>query len=347
VWRARGARSGTTHSSLLYNAKLRTPIETVPLRENQNTLVTIAGPTGCGKTELALRVAAEFSGEVVNCDSVQIYRFFNIGTAKLPQCDRRGIPHHLIDIADPDQVFTAGDFARVGRQVLHEIASRGKLPIVTGGTGFYLRALLDGLAPGPQRDQKLRDRLRLRESRLPGSLHKILRRLDPLTAARIHPNDVPKVMRALEICIAGRDAASAIFAAGRDALEGFHVLKLGLFPNREKLYERLDARIAAMFEAGLIEETRAILDHGYSPDSKPFESIGYKQALQVIRGELSPKDALFYAARDTRRYSKRQMTWFRQETGIEIFQGFGDDPAIIDKVLARIRTFLLPVALLP
>lgn len=319
--------------------KERTLIETTPLREN-HPLVALVGPTGCGKSELALRVAEQFRGEVVNCDSVQIYRFFNIGTAKLPEADRCGISHHLIDIADPDDVFTAGDFARVARPVLSDIARRGNLPVVTGGTGFYLRALIDGLAPGPQRDVALRERLRGREDRRSGSLHRILRRLDPRTASHIHANDTPKVMRALEICIAARTTASAVFASGRDALQGFRVVKIGIFPDRDKLYARLESRIEAMFAAGLIEETESILARGYSPECKPFESIGYKQALQVIRGELSPKDALFYAARDTRRYAKRQMTWFRQEKGIEIFRGFADEPAVAARVIERIAAFV-------
>jgi len=307
------------------------------------TLVAIAGPTGCGKSELALQLAGRFHAEVVNCDSVQIYRFFNIGTAKLPEANRRGIPHHLIDIANPDELFTAGDFARVGRPILYDIADRGRLPVVTGGTGFYLRALLDGLAPGPQRDENLRARLRVREMKRPGSTHRLLRKFDPPTAARIHPNDTPKVMRALEICLSARKTATEVFAAGRDALQGFRVLKIGLFPNRELLYERLEARLEAMFAAGLIEETAAILGLGYAPDCKPFESIGYKQALQTIQGELSPKDALFYATRETRRYAKRQMTWFRQDKGMEIFRGFGNDPALIEEVLDRVEKFLTEV----
>ncbi len=307
------------------------------LRKN---LLAIAGPTGCGKSELALRLAAELDGEVVNCDSVQIYRFFDIGSAKLPVRERRGIPHHLIDIADPDRHFTAGDFARLGRPLLQEIAARGHLPIVTGGTGFYLRALIEGLAPGARRDEILRTHLRDRESRKPRFAHRLLRRLDPQTAARIHPNDIPKVIRALEICIAARRPAAEVFAEGRDALIGFRVLKVGLFPDREKLYTRLEARVEAMFAGGLIEEARAILAHGYSPSAKPFESIGYKQALQCIAGTLSPKDALFYAKRDTRRYARRQMTWFRQERDLEIFRGFGDDPAVSARIRDRVWQWL-------
>ncbi len=303
-------------------------------------MVVIAGPTGSGKSELALRIAERFSGEVVNCDSVQIYRFFDIGTAKVATEERRGVPHHLIDIADPCELFTAGDFARIGRPVLREIAGRGRLPVVTGGTGFYLRALIDGLAPGPQRDENLRAGLRAREAKRPGCAHRFLRRLDPATAARIHPNDLPKVIRALEICLSERRSATEVFAAGRDALQDFRTLKIGLFPDRAQLYQRLESRMQAMFAGGLIEETTAILERGYAPDCKPFESIGYKQALQVLGGELSPKDALFYATRETRRYAKRQMTWFRQEPGLEVFSGFGDEPATAAKVEARVQAFL-------
>jgi len=308
------------------------------LRETRN-LIAIAGPTGCGKSDLALTLAAEFDGEIVNSDSVQVYRYFDIGTAKLPADARRGIPHHLIDNANPDEVFTAGDYAREGRRVLRDIAERGRIPIVAGGTGFYLRALIDGLAPGPQRDEQLRARLRRIEHRRAGGIHRILARLDPKVAARIHPNDIPKSMRALEICVSARKPATQVYAQGRDALEGFRILKIGLFPDRERLYERLAARMEAMFAAGLVEETAAILARGYGTDCKPFESIGYKEALQVIRGELSPKDALFYATRATRQYAKRQMTWFRQEPGIEIVAGFGDDPVVVESVRGRLRDF--------
>ena len=321
---AEAVNRDTTHSSSLYNAEWKTFTERSPLRKNLTPvepLVAIVGPTGSGKSDLALRLARRFNGEVVNCDSVQIYRFFNIGAAKLPEASRGGIPHHLIDVANPDEVFTAGDFARVARPVLRDIGSRGRLPVVSGGTGFYLRALLDGLAPGPLRDESLRARLLARETARPGSIHRLLRRIDPPTAIRIHPHDTPKVMRALEICVSARKTATEVFAAGRDALEGFRVLKIGLFPNREPLYQRLEARMDAMFSAGLVEETASILAMGYAPDSKPFESIGYKQALQTIHGVLSLQAALSDAKRDTRRYAKRQMTWFRRDAGVEIFAG--------------------------
>lgn len=310
-----------------------------PLRQT-HPLVAVAGPTGSGKSDLALRLAGLFGGEIVNCDSIQVFRYFNIGAAKTPESERRGIAHHLIDALDPSEVFTAGDYARAGRPILHEIASRGRLPVVTGGTGFYLRALIDGLAPGPRRDENLRAGLAEREARRPGAIHRLLRRFDPVTAARIHPNDVPKAMRAVEICLAERRPATEMFERGRDALAGFRVLKLGLFPDREQLYKRLESRLETMFAGGLIDEVQGILARGFSAEAKPFESIGYKQALQVVRGELSPRDALFYARRDTRRYAKRQVTWFRQEPGIEILRGFGENPAIAEEAVAKVQAML-------
>jgi tRNA dimethylallyltransferase len=298
------------------------------------------GPTGSGKSSLALDLAERFGGELVNCDSVQIYRYFDIGAARTPISERRGIPHHLMDVCNPDEVFTAGDYLRMGRAALHEIAGRGKLPIVTGGTGFYLRALFDGLAEGPSRDDDLRARLAVRESRRAGSLHRLLRRFDAVTAGRIHPNDVPKVMRALEICLVARRPAAELFATGKEPLTGFRKLVIGLFPNREALYERLEARLEQMFVAGILDETAGILARGYPLTAKPFEAIGYKQALQILKGELSQKDALYYARRDTRNYAKRQMTWFRREQGLEVIAGFGDDPATVAVAIQKVESFL-------
>lgn len=298
------------------------------------------GPTGSGKSTLALTLAERFRGEIVNCDSVQIFRHFDIGAARTPVAERRGIHHHLMDVCDPHEVFTAGDYLRFGRIALHDIASRANLPIVTGGTGFYLRALLDGLAEGPARDEALRTRLAAREARRPASLHRLLRRFDPATAARIHANDVPKVMRAVEICLTARRPATEVFAAGKEKLEGFRILKLGLFPNRDDLYARLERRLEAMFEQGVVEETAAILALGFPETAKPFESIGYKQSLQILKGELTRTEALYYARRDTRNYAKRQMTWFRKEPGIEIINGFGDDAATLAIAEQRVKSFL-------
>jgi tRNA dimethylallyltransferase len=302
--------------------------------------IVILGPTGSGKSDLALRLAAEFSGEVVNCDSLQIFRYFDIGTAKLPADQRRGIPHHLIDILDPDQLFTAGEYARLARGVLAEISARGRLPVVAGGTGFYLRALLDGLFPGPARDQALRDRLAERERRRPGSIYRLLGRFDPEAARRIHPNDLPKLMRALEVCLLTRRPVTEIYQEGRDELRGYETLKIGLSPPREQLYARLDQRAEHMFQTGLIEEVRGILARGFAVSAKPFESHGYRQAVQFLNGELNQAQAVFYAQRNTRRYAKRQMTWFRQEPGIEWFTGFGDEPQLQRVIIDRVRGFL-------
>ena len=249
----------------------------------ERPLVAVAGPTGSGKSGLALAIAEAFHGEVVNCDSLQVYRHFDIGTAKLPLEERRGIPHHLIDIVNPDELFTAGEYARLAREAIAGISARGRLPIVAGGTGFYLRALLDGLFEGPARDQALRDRLAAREPAGPARCTACLPDSMPRPRARIHPNDVPKVTRALEVCLLTRRPVSELFRQGRSALRGYRTLKFGLLPERDALYERLDLRCAQMFEGGLIEEVRHILSLGFPPAAKPFESHGYKQALHCSR----------------------------------------------------------------
>jgi tRNA dimethylallyltransferase len=314
-----------------------------PLTEadvNRLPLVAVAGPTGSGKSELAILLAQEFEGEIINCDSLQVYRHFNLGTAKLALAERQGIPHHLIDILDPDQLFTAGEYARVAREKIAEISARGHLPILAGGTGFYLRALLDGLFVGPARDQPLRDRLARREARRPGSLHRLLSRFDSATAAKIHRNDLPKVTRALEVCLLTRSPVSQLFQTGRAGLKGYRTLKLGLLPEREILYPRLDARCEWMFSHGLVEEVRHILALGFAPGCKPFESHGYKQALQLIQGELTPRDTVFYAQRNTRQYAKRQITWFRREPGIVWLKGLGEATEIRRDALLLVANFL-------
>jgi len=326
----------------LYNGSPDQPVTDDPARSSgyqpsTAPLVAILGPTGSGKSDLALTVAEACGGEVVNCDSLQVYRYFDIGTAKLSLPERRGVPHHLIDILTPDCVFTAGEFARRARPTIAAITARGKLPILAGGTGFYARALLDGLFEGPSRDETLRARLSARQARRPGSLHRILSRFDSTAAARIHPNDVPKVTRALEVCLLTRRPVTELFRQGRDALQGYHVLKVGLLPARDILYERLDRRCQAMFDRGLGDEVAGILALGYSPSAKAFESHGYKQALQTIRGELDLKQAIYYAQRNTRNYAKRQLTWFRREPGLEWFSGFGADAELQQAVIRRIR----------
>ena len=303
----------------------------------QPLVVTILGPTGSGKTDLALDIAQLFDGELVGCDSVQLYRHFNVGTAKTPPSERRGIPHHLIDAVDPDRVFTAGEYAREGRAALSEITSRGKLPVVVGGTGFYLRALLEGLFAGPVRDEGLRERLGRIETQRSGFLHRVLRRLDKSAAARIHPNDSNKLTRAIEVSLLGRKPMSEQFAAGRDPLTGYRILKIGLAPPRALLNQRLDERLARMFESGLIGEIRGILAMGYPTSAKPFESLGYKEGLAVVEGRMTPEEALAAAQLATRQYAKRQMTWFRREKEVTWSEGFGEDSGIKRNALDLIK----------
>ena len=295
------------------------------------------GPTGSGKSELAIRIAEAVGGEIVNCDSLQVYRGFDIGTAKVPVAERRGIPHHLIDVIDPAQLFTAGDYARLAEAALREIAGRARIPVVAGGTGFYLRALLDGLSPGPSRDEALRKRLERREEGRPGSLHRLLKRLDPAAAARIHPHDKNKIMRALEVRLIEGQPLSALFERGRAPLTGFRAIKLGLDPPREQLYERLNERTRLIFERGLAEEVRHLLAAGISRGSKPFESLGYKQTLQVVDGSLTFEEALESTQLETRQYAKRQITWFRKEHGVHWLAGFGDDPRVQAEALAIVK----------
>lgn len=301
------------------------------------TLPIVLGPTGSGKSDLALSIAAAMGGEILSCDSLQVYRGFNIGTAKVPLAARQGIPHHMLDIVDPSEVFTAGDYARLGRACLGEVAGRGRMPVVVGGTGFYLRALLEGLFPGPERDSEIRARLSHREERRAGSLHRLLWRLDPEAAARIHPSDKNKTIRALEVRLLEGRPLSALFRRGRDPLSGFRAVKLGLNPAREALYRRLTTRTARMFADGLIAEARNLLASGVAADAKPFESLGYRQALDVIQGRLTPEQALESTEAATRRYAKRQSTWFRQEPSVHWLDGFGDEAPARDQALTIIR----------
>jgi tRNA dimethylallyltransferase len=290
-------------------------------------LATVVGPTGSGKSALALCLAHRFGGEIVNCDSLQLYRGFDIGTAKTPASHRRGIPHHLFDVLTPQESYSAGEYAREARKVIAEIAGRGQLPIVVGGTGFYLRALLEGLPVLPGRDERLRERLVDRERLRPGSLHRLLTRLEPGAAARIHANDIQKTMRALEVRLLTQQALPP--PAEARALEGYAVIKLGLDPDRATLQERLEARTRAMFQTGLIEEVRGLLAAGATGNEKPFEALGYKQALLRLRGALTLEQAVESTIVETRQYAKRQRTWFRRDPEIRWLQGFGDDAEIL------------------
>lgn len=304
--------------------------------QQEPLLIVVLGPTGSGKTALSLTLAERFSGEIVNCDSVAMYREFEIGTAKPTPAERSRAPHHLFDVVDPTGYMTAGEYARLARQLLHEIAARNNTPIVVGGTGLYLRALLEGLFPGPQRSEELRERLRERQNRSPGYLHRVLHRLDPAAAERIHLNDTPKVIRAIEVCLASRTAMTELLSRGRDPLTGFHIIRIGLNPDRKLLYDRLKQRALSMFDAGLVEETRCLLEE-YGETAGALNSLGYKQTMQFLRGEMSREAMVATVQQAHRNYAKRQMTWFRREPNVHWLNGFGTEPAIQAEAVATVE----------
>jgi len=292
-------------------------------------LVAIVGPTASGKSALGVKLAERFGGEVVACDSTQLYRGFDIGTAKPALDERRGIPHHLVDVLDPQDDATAGGYRQMALQILQGLRKRGRLPVFTVGTGLYLRALLEGLANVPQRSEELRERLRASiDEHPPGYLHRILKRLDPQAARKIAPADEQKLIRAVEVCVLARKPISAVHSTGRVPLEGWRILKVGLMLPREKLNERINARTDAMLEQGWMREVQVLLDSGLNENAKPFDFIGYRELRAVLRGERTLQEARDAIRQGTRRYAKRQLTWFRKEPSVRWFSGFGDDAAV-------------------
>ncbi len=292
-------------------------------------LVAIVGPTASGKSALGVMLAERLGGEVVACDSTQLYRGFDIGTAKPRLIERRGMPHHLIDVLGPQDDATAGGYRQLALQVLADLRQRRRLPVFTVGTGLYLRALLEGLADVPQRSEELRERLRATVGEHPaGHLHRLLKRLDPQAARKIAPTDEQKLIRAVEVCVLTRKPISAVHRTGRASLEGWRVLKVGLMPPREKLNERINARTDAMLKQGWMREVQTLLESGLGEDSKPFDFIGYRELRAVRRGEIRLEEARRAIEQATRRYAKRQLTWFRKEPGVRWFAGFGDDSGV-------------------
>lgn len=288
-------------------------------------LVVVLGPTASGKTALSLTLAEKFRGEIVSCDSVAVYRDFEIGTAKPSVQERMQVSHHCIDIVSPERDYSAGDYQRDARAAIAEITMRGRLPIITGGTGLYLRAVLEGLFEGPRRSETLRARLRRSAARHgTGWLSRLLGRLDRAAAERIHPNDTPKLIRAIEVSLEVRRPITEAWTAGAEPLTGLRLLRIGLMPVRAALYRRIDARAAAMFERGLVEETRQLIAK-YGADRKVFDTLGYRQAKQLLQGELTEAQAIEAAQRGHRNYAKRQLTWFRREPEVQWLTGFGDE----------------------
>lgn len=312
--------------------------------EDPAPLIVVAGPTASGKTALALCLAEAFNGEIVSCDSVAIYHGLDIGSAKPSFAERERVPHHGLDLLEPNEAANAGDYARAARKALRDIRSRGKLAIVAGGTGLYLRALLHGLAPSPPRDESLRERLRQTELRHgAGGLHRLLCRLDRRAAGRIHPNDTPKLIRSLEVTILTRRPQTEQWAAGGESLRGFRVLQIGLNPPRAALYERINERAAAMFTRGLLAETDSVRRR-FGDEARSLGSLGYLQALRVLQGEQALPDAIAEAQQGHRNYAKRQLTWFRREPAIHWLAGFGDAPSIQEGALRLTREHLSQVS---
>lgn len=269
-------------------------------------------------------------------------REFDLGTAKPSAAERALVPHHLFDVIGPTQYITAGEYSRQARQALQQVHLRRHLPIIVGGTGLYLRALLEGLFPGPQRSEDLR--VRLRETcaaRGSEYIQRILRRLDREASEKIHANDVAKLIRAIEICMSSRQKMSALWQQGRDPLGSFRILRIGLDPDRAALYDRINQRARRMFESGLIEETEHLLQK-YGSSARPLASLGYKQAVQLLAGELTREQAIQAAQQAHRNYAKRQMTWFRREPEVFWLKGFGDDPQIQQAALRSVATAISP-----
>jgi tRNA dimethylallyltransferase len=302
-------------------------------------LVAVVGPTASGKSSLGVWLAGEVGGEVMASDSTQLYKGFDIGTAKPAPAERREIPHHLIDVLKPEEEATAGGYRQLAIAALEDLRQRGRVPVLTVGTGLYLRALLEGLADVPQRSEELRERLRASiASHSPGHLHRILQRLDVEASRKIAASDEQKLIRAIEVCLLAKRPLSEVHRAGRVPLERWRPVKIGLMPPREALYERIQARTDAMLAHGWMDEVRALLASGLSENAKPFDFIGYRELREVERGGMKMEEARSVIQQATRRYAKRQMTWFRRETGVHWCAGFGDDPSVRRQALDWIRS---------
>lgn len=303
--------------------------------QSSKPIVAIVGPTASGKSELGIELALSCGGEIINCDSVQVYREIEIATAKVPLSERRGVPHHLIDFVPPEVNYTAGEWARAAAAVIDEIEARGRMAVLVGGTGFYLRALRQPFFPGPKTDERLRSRLtEIRARRGPEHLHRMLRRLDPQSAARLAERDWSRVQRALEVRLqTGRNLSEQAALRPEPPPFAARLRVFALLPPRAELYRRINERAEAHFAAGLVEEVRRLLDKGVPADTNALGAHGYRRVVEYLRGERDLASAVEQTKLDVRHYSKRQLTWFRREPGVEWVEGFGDDRAVQEKVV--------------
>jgi len=299
--------------------------------------VALLGPTASGKSHLALAAAKALDGEVVNCDSMQMFRHLQIGTAKPTRAQRSEVPHHLYDLIDPDDYYSAGLYMQDARRICREIAGRGKISFVVGGTGLYLRALLEGVFDGPGRSEKLRERLnKVGHRKGLEFLHRWLEKRDPEAAGRIQSQDQIRIIRTLEVYLLTGKPISEL-QVRRERLENLSILKIGLNLPREKLYDRIDRRVVEMFRSGLVEEVRQLLDRGYGPGCKGFDALGYRHVMDILQGGLSREEAIARMQMDTRRYAKRQMTWFRREKEVHWIDLPGEDPAVLEQLITLMQ----------
>lgn len=285
-----------------------------------------------GKSALAMDLALRFNGEVINGDSRQVYRGFDIGTDKPSPEDRRLVPHHVLDVVDPEQQFSAADFVRLAVEAANSILERGKLPIVVGGSGLYLKALVDGLFPGPGRDTEIRRRLR-RQAEVEGleSLYRKLEEADPAYARKISPQDEVRIIRALEVFSLTQVPLSVHFSRTESSLKDVQTVKIGLQLERKELIQRIETRVDRMFKGGLVEEVRTLLGRSVPPDAPPFQALGYRHVRRYLKNEISLEQAASLTKQDTRQFAKRQMTWFRKMPGVAWFEAH-DLPTVADHV---------------
>lgn len=307
------------------------------MSRTERSIVVIVGPTASGKSALAIRLARELGGEIVSADSLQIYRGFDIGSAKPDMNERCGIPHHLIDVADPDEEFSAADFIRLADEAIEGIAERGRIPIVAGGTGLYVRTLLHGLVTSPGGDPTFRRRMeKLARRKGEGAVHRLLMKVDPVAAASIHPNNLVRTVRALEVYHASRRPISSYWGEHRFAVDRYRSLVLGLAPPPGILLRRIEERVSLMIERGLLDEVRKLLERGYPPTLKPFGAIGYREVISHLRGEITLPEAVALTVRNTRRYARRQMSWFAKEQSINWLEY----PENFDTIRATVIQFI-------
>jgi tRNA dimethylallyltransferase len=313
----------------------------IPFDASTLPLIAILGPTASGKSSLAVALAEKLGGEVIACDSTQVYRGFDIGTAKPRAAERRDVPHHMMDLVSPADVFTAGEYRKRALEVLADLRRRHRLPIFTVGTGLYFRALMEGLADAPTRSDHLRARLNATGAKRGGAhLHKILRRLDAAAAKRISPNDRQKLVRAVEVCLLAGRPLTELHRAGGRGLQGYAALKIGLNPPREALYERIERRVGLMLNHGWSGEVAALIAEGAPKTAKPFEFIGYRELRAHAETGQPLSNTVEAIAQATRRYAKRQLTWFRRESGVQWFAGFGDVPDTLSATLDYLEPLL-------